>query len=70
LHIKLLCKHKPDEVIDYLKGNTAYPINECLEICKVGQYRHDEATAYLYERNGQLDKAVQYYIKVYKSLTF
>ena len=58
LHLKLLCfLNKKDKILSWLKECPLYPISDSLELCI--RCHVDDATIYLYQKAGYVDKALQ-----------
>ncbi|KAJ8255316.1 hypothetical protein GJAV_G00203490 [Gymnothorax javanicus] len=64
LHVGLLCRFSPREVVDFLKVSQDYRLEETIQI--TDQYGLHEATAYLLERKGDVQGAFQVLIKTLK----
>lgn len=56
LHINLLCKLKPDEVLAEIQEND-YPMDDVIQICR--QYDVPDALAFLLERSGAIKEAIK-----------
>lgn len=66
LYLRLLCRFEPDGVLDFLKINDSYDIDECLEYCSM--HNLGKACAYLLERKGDLRGAYNLYMREIKSI--
>eukprot|EP00743_Colponemidia_sp_Colp-15_P010359 GILK01011401.1.p1 GENE.GILK01011401.1~~GILK01011401.1.p1 ORF type:complete len:872 (+),score=181.18 GILK01011401.1:61-2616(+) len=61
LYVKLLCQLQPQKVYSYLTTHDDYPLDDCLKLCQ--QYQVHNATAYLLERTGDVQGAMQLILK-------
>lgn len=61
LYLRLLCRFEPQNVLQFLKTNDSYDIDECLHFCSI--YEIHKASAYLLERKGDLKGAFEVYIR-------
>ncbi|XP_063412679.1 vacuolar protein sorting-associated protein 8 homolog [Mytilus trossulus] len=55
LYISLMCQFKPNEVLNYIKMNEGYRLEQTLQICR--KYKLSEATAFLLEKAGDIQGA-------------
>ncbi|VDI47973.1 vacuolar protein sorting-associated protein 8 [Mytilus galloprovincialis] len=55
LYIDLMCQFKPNEVLNYIKMNEGYRLEQTLQICR--KYKLSEATAFLLEKAGDIQGA-------------
>lgn len=62
LYVRLLCEHNPDSLLEFLLGREDYPLDECLNLCKM--FRVIDSTAYLYERLGSTKEALDLLLDV------
>lgn len=63
LHIKLLCKQRPNEVLpNLLKRGQAYPPTECLEYCM--KYKVYDGAIYLKQTLGEIKEALEIGLKL------
>jgi len=58
LYVRLMAKYRPSEVYQYVTRHDSYPLDECLRICQQDRKLMD-ATAYLLERTGDVEGALQ-----------
>ena len=56
LYVKLLCKHSPALVVNFLKGREDYSLDECLAVCT--EFGVIDASEYLNERLGAIKNAL------------
>jgi WD40 repeat protein len=56
LHIKLLCKINPSQVLANLKRRSSYPVDECLKKCL--KYKVYDAAIHLYQSTGAVRDAL------------
>lgn len=61
LYLRLLCRFEPEGVLNFLKGNDSYDIDECLQHCHAHMIH--TASAYLLERKGDLKGAFDGYTR-------
>ena len=62
LYLRLICKFKPQSVIEFLKDSESYDIDIGLASCK--EFRLSTAAAYLLERKGDIMGAFSMYMEV------
>ena len=62
IYIKLMCQFEKEKVYHYLTGTESYPLGECLQLCR--RYNVSDAEAYLLERTGNTDGALQLLLKL------
>jgi hypothetical protein len=65
LHIKLLCKLNPTQVLPNLQKRSLYPVDECLKKCR--KYKVNDAAIYLLQSTGQIMEALDLSISILKS---
>lgn len=63
MHLNLIAKLNPSKVVGELR-KFDYPLDESLKICQ--QEGVLDATAFLYERSGDVTKAIHLYFEVIK----
>ena len=61
-NIELLCQIDKKQVLPELENNQDYPLDECFRICK--QYQVKEAMAYLMERLGGVQEALDLHLAI------
>ena len=67
LHIKLLCElGQTEKILPSLKKCSFYPVQTCLEFCIY--YKVNDACIYLYQLQGDADKALQICLTVMNSI--
>ncbi|XP_035266136.1 vacuolar protein sorting-associated protein 8 homolog isoform X1 [Anguilla anguilla] len=64
LHVGLLCRFSPRQVVDFLKVSQDYRLEETIQITE--QYSLHEATAYLLEKKGDVHGAFQVLLQTLK----
>lgn len=55
--VELMAKHKPDQLMDALKKNSRFSIEDSLKICE--RYCVYDCMEYLYERMGNIVESVR-----------
>lgn len=60
IYVRLLCNHRPNNVIKFLAANDSYDVDECLKYCLEGGI-HDGA-ALLLERRGDVQGALRLHL--------
>ncbi|KAF7652096.1 hypothetical protein LDENG_00101870 [Lucifuga dentata] len=64
LHVGLLCRFAPSQLLSFLKNSQQYRLEETIQISE--KYEHSEATAYLLERKGDAPGAFTVLLKTLK----
>eukprot|EP00890_Picochlorum_soloecismus_P006577 jgi/Picsp_1/744/NSC_04233-R1_vacuolar protein sorting-associated protein 8 homolog len=59
LYVRLLCRFKPDGVLEFLRKEDLYDLDDCLQYCS--EYNLKRASAYLLERKGDIEGAFVMY---------
>ena len=62
LHMKLLCKLHPDQVLEEAKRENNYPLDDALRLCE--EYQVYDALAFFLEKAGNLVDALENLQKV------
>jgi hypothetical protein len=55
--VELMAQHKPDQLMESLKKNSRFSIEESLKICE--KYHVYDCMEYLYERMGSIEESVR-----------
>ncbi|XP_049539400.1 vacuolar protein sorting-associated protein 8 homolog [Anopheles darlingi] len=56
-YLELLCQHRPVEVVDFLKSNDSYRLDNAIRIVK--RFELSDALIYLYEKQGDYQSAFE-----------
>ena len=66
LYLRLLCRFEPQNVLEFLKTNDWYDLDECLEHCRACGL--NRSAAFLLERKGDLIGSYQIYLQEIQSV--
>jgi hypothetical protein len=66
LYLRLLCRFEPQNVLEFLKTNDSYDLDECLEHCR--SCGLNRSAAFLLERKGDLIGSYQIYVQEIQSV--